>query len=358
MSASCHRPCDYCGHTIALLYCRADSAKLCFSCDREVHSTNQLFSKHTRFLLCDICDDSPATIFCSTESSVLCQNCDWEKHNNNKNSMSSTHERRPLEGFNGCPCVNELLGIVGFEDIEKKSLLSSDLESGVGGGGDGYFGYEIEGASDLFVWDAPSVVSLDDLISTSGSSHNYQAMEVPPLPKNRKAACGMHKEEVLSQLSKLAKSEPLDLDTEQYVPSGNLSNGFEGGLEPNMFPSFEWHRESSEHVNQVVPFPPDMSLSAYTEEVPVKHSTSAIWETHTYGDNEGTPSHSLTNETLPTTPKAVPCELTSQERDSALLRYKQKKKTRRYEKHIRYESRKVRAESRIRVKGRFAKMKD
>jgi len=28
----------------------------------------------------------------------------------------------------------------------------------------------------------------------------------------------------------------------------------------------------------------------------------------------------------------------------------------RYDKHIRYESRKVRAESRVRVKGRFAKM--
>lgn len=173
------RPCDYCGHTTALLYCRADSAKLCFSCDREVHSTNQLFSKHTRFLLCDICDDSPATIFCSTESSVLCQNCDWEKHNF---SVPSVHERRPLEGFTGCPCVTELLAIVGFEDIGKKSLLSSPEKSGVGGG-DGFVGYEIEGISDLFVWDVPSVVSLDDLISSSASSHNYHAMEVPPLPK-------------------------------------------------------------------------------------------------------------------------------------------------------------------------------
>ncbi|KAK7259432.1 hypothetical protein RIF29_25039 [Crotalaria pallida] len=348
MSGCSNRPCDYCSNTTALLYCRADSAKLCFSCDREVHSTNQLFSKHTRFLLCDECDDSPATILCSTESSVLCQNCDWEKHNNN-----SVHERRPLEGFTGCPCVNELLTIVGFEDITKKSLLSLDLESG---GGDGYLGYEIEGISDLFVWDAPSVVSLDDLISNSGSSHNYQAMEVPPLPKNRKAACGRHKEEVLSQLRKLAKSEPLELDTEQYVPSRNLSTGFEGDLEADMFPSYEWHRESSEHVNQVVPLPSDTSLRGYTEEIPVKFSPSSVWETHNYDSNGRNPSPSLTTEALPITPKAVPCELTSQERDSALLRYKQKKKTRRYEKHIRYESRKVRAESRIRVKGRFAKM--
>lgn len=172
-------PCDYCGNSKALLYCRADSAKLCFSCDREVHSTNRLFSKHTRTLLCDSCNDSPASILCSTESSVLCQNCDWERH---KLSLPSVHERGPLEGFTGCPSVSELLTIVGFEDIGKKALLLGGESGGCGVNGDGFVGWEIEGLSDFFVWDAPSVVSLDDLIS-SGSSHNFQAMEVPPLPK-------------------------------------------------------------------------------------------------------------------------------------------------------------------------------
>ncbi|KAL3029883.1 hypothetical protein AAZX31_03G189600 [Glycine max] len=225
------RSCDYCGHSTALLYCRADSAKLCFSCDREVHSTNQLFSKHTRTLLCDACDHSPATILCSTDTSVLCQNCDWEKHN--PALSDSLHERRPLEGFTGCPSVSELLSIVGFSDLSKKSLLSSPQ----GSGADGIFGGEIEGLSDLFVWDSPSFVTLDDLISSSPSSHSFQAMEVPPLPKNRKAACGQHKEEILSQLRELAKSEPLDL--EPYVSSGNLSSGFEREPEADIFPSHE-----------------------------------------------------------------------------------------------------------------------
>ena len=174
------RPCDYCGDTTALVYCRADSAKLCFTCDREVHSTNQLFSKHTRTQLCDACDNSPATILCSTENSVLCQNCDWERHNL---SLSPVHDRRPLEGFTGCPSVTELLSIVGFEDLDKKSLISTDESKGFGSAGDGFLGSEIEGLSNLFVWDAPAVVSLDDLIASSGTSHNYQAMEVPPLPK-------------------------------------------------------------------------------------------------------------------------------------------------------------------------------
>ncbi|OIV89973.1 hypothetical protein TanjilG_10256 [Lupinus angustifolius] len=48
-------------------------------------------------------------------------------------------------------------------------------------------------------------------------------------------------------------------------------------------------------------------------------------------------------------------DLLAQNRGNAMLRYKEKKKTRRYEKHVRYESRKVRAETRKRVKGRFVK---
>ncbi|XP_031279480.1 zinc finger protein CONSTANS-LIKE 15-like isoform X1 [Pistacia vera] len=48
-------------------------------------------------------------------------------------------------------------------------------------------------------------------------------------------------------------------------------------------------------------------------------------------------------------------ELLAQNRGNAMQRYKEKKKTRRYEKHIRYESRKARADTRKRVKGRFVK---
>ncbi|XP_054790693.1 zinc finger protein CONSTANS-LIKE 13 [Prosopis cineraria] len=368
------RLCDYCGDSTGLLYCRADSAKLCFSCDREVHSTNQLFSKHTRALLCNACDGSPATILCSTESCVFCQNCDWERHNL---SLSLVHDRRPLEGFTGCPSVTELLTILGFEDLGKKTLFSTEDCGGCGvGDGDGLVGSELEeGLSDLLVWDAPAVVSLDDLITSTGSSHNYQAMEVPPLPKNRKAACGQHKEEIISQLRELAKSEPSlnfgDVDTErlstrhptvpeQYLQLESFSTGFEHDFEADIFAScetsvFEGPRDS-ETANQVVR--PNTPLRTYKEGVHDLHSISNVCEGPTYLNNGGQLPNSFDSENLSTTPKVAPYELTSQERDSALLRYKEKKKTRRFDKHIRYESRKVRAESRTRIKGRFAKIEE
>lgn len=51
----------------------------------------------------------------------------------------------------------------------------------------------------------------------------------------------------------------------------------------------------------------------------------------------------------------IDSETLAQNRDSAMQRYREKRKNRRYEKHIRYESRKLRADTRKRVKGRFVK---
>lgn len=155
-----HGICDYCESSVALVYCKADSAKLCLACDNKVHVTNQLFSKHFRSLLCDSCHDSPSSVFCDTESSVLCQNCDWQHHT----SSSSLHSRRPLEGFSGCPSVTELLALVGLDDLTDKALFLPHPG----------------GSSDQT---PPQIVSLNDLVASDGSSHNYRAMDVPPLPK-------------------------------------------------------------------------------------------------------------------------------------------------------------------------------
>ncbi|CAO2192276.1 unnamed protein product [Urochloa humidicola] len=51
----------------------------------------------------------------------------------------------------------------------------------------------------------------------------------------------------------------------------------------------------------------------------------------------------------------IDSETLAQNRDNAMQRYREKRKNRRYEKHIRYESRKLRADTRKRVKGRFVK---
>ncbi|KAG6420991.1 hypothetical protein SASPL_117537 [Salvia splendens] len=53
----------------------------------------------------------------------------------------------------------------------------------------------------------------------------------------------------------------------------------------------------------------------------------------------------------------APTQLSPMDREARVLRYKEKKKTRKFEKTIRYASRKAYAETRPRIKGRFAKRK-
>ncbi|GFP96966.1 B-box zinc finger protein 20 [Phtheirospermum japonicum] len=57
--------CDVCGKEAAAVFCTADEAALCHSCDNRVNNANNLANKHPRFSLlnpqfkqsplCDIC---------------------------------------------------------------------------------------------------------------------------------------------------------------------------------------------------------------------------------------------------------------------------------------------------------------
>lgn len=57
-------------------------------------------------------------------------------------------------------------------------------------------------------------------------------------------------------------------------------------------------------------------------------------------------------------PIQVPTQLSPMDREARVLRYREKKKNRRFEKTIRYASRKAYAETRPRIKGRFAKRRN
>nr|ACF79190.1 unknown [Zea mays]ACG48193.1 hypothetical protein [Zea mays] len=54
-------------------------------------------------------------------------------------------------------------------------------------------------------------------------------------------------------------------------------------------------------------------------------------------------------------PLQMPLHLASMDREARVLRYREKKKSRKFEKTIRYATRKTYAEARPRIKGRFAK---
>ncbi|XP_021763086.1 zinc finger protein CONSTANS-LIKE 13-like [Chenopodium quinoa] len=369
------RLCDFCSESVALIYCRADSAKLCLSCDREVHSTNQLFTKHTRFQLCDACDSSPASIFCHTEHSVLCQNCDFERHSRHGSSLD--HDRRPLEGFSGCPCVSELSVAIGFEGFDSKSLIlggESGVNKGFNGGLFDGFDEGNDGFSDLFGWDVPTMVSLDDLIVSTDKCHSFQATVVPPLPKDRNLSCGQHKHEILHQLRALAKLEPVikqdvnPLYMHQFVADederdsmlqhkiqAHQCNEEHSTFQGNEASPYNWCYDTGEDANDIY-FSSALSGSHNEDSVPNLGTPSGICSSANLITNGCNSQNPIKNESVGIPQNVSSREITSVDRDTALSRYKEKKRTRRFEKHIRYESRKLQAESRVRIKGRFAKV--
>ncbi|KAL3644818.1 hypothetical protein CASFOL_009998 [Castilleja foliolosa] len=314
------RLCDFCNESKALLYCRADSAKLCLSCDGEVHSTNQLFKKHVRSLLCNSCNSSPSSIFCCTDSAVLCQNCDWESHKN----FRSIHDRRPIEGFTGYPSVSELLSFLGLDDLGKKS-------SSLGGGRDDDYEF-----LDFLVCETPSIASLDNLIGANDcvdAGPCFQAMNIPPLPKNQNAACGKHKEEIFCQLREMAKKDPnftgsledleLHAGLQSQVPGKcqlmENNPGLENNADPVLVPSYEAHTPNWSCFNGEVP----------DESFPSTFISSFVETNHLVPDKDLDfgESASIANTFQGVHSRAR--ELNTQERDVAISRYKEKRKTRR-----------------------------
>nr|DAD37944.1 TPA_asm: hypothetical protein HUJ06_008585 [Nelumbo nucifera] len=126
---------------------------------------------------------SPATV--KSTRGTHSSNCDWDAHGGcSSSSSSSLHDRRPLEGFSGCPSAVDLSSILGFEDVGNKSLLlmgDAMDDCLVVSGPYGSMGMA-DSFTDELVRDTP-VVSFDDLIVSSDSTHNFLPMVVPPLPK-------------------------------------------------------------------------------------------------------------------------------------------------------------------------------
>ncbi|GAV73351.1 zf-B_box domain-containing protein [Cephalotus follicularis] len=89
--------CEVCESAAATVFCAADGAALCPSCDHKVHMCNKLASRHVRVGLadfsevqhCDICENAPAFFFCEVDGSSLCLQCDMIVHVGGKR----THER-------------------------------------------------------------------------------------------------------------------------------------------------------------------------------------------------------------------------------------------------------------------------
>uniref|UniRef100_A0A2N9ICE1 B box-type domain-containing protein n=1 Tax=Fagus sylvatica TaxID=28930 RepID=A0A2N9ICE1_FAGSY len=102
--------CEFCTALRPVVYCKADAAHLCLSCDAKVHSANALSSRHLRSLLCDLCRFHPAYVRCTDHRMFMCRSCDRSLHDG-----PSQHQKRVISSYMGCPSAKDFAALWGFE---------------------------------------------------------------------------------------------------------------------------------------------------------------------------------------------------------------------------------------------------
>ncbi|XP_022987038.1 zinc finger protein CONSTANS-LIKE 9-like [Cucurbita maxima] len=389
--------CDFCGAQKSMVYCRSDAACLCLSCDRNVHSANALSKRHTRTLLCEKCHTHPAVARCIDERISLCQNCDWTGHGTST-SASSSHKRQAINCYSGCPSAAELSSIWSFvldvpsgnDACETELGLMSIAETDLMGAGQKMLGSTE--ASDVCSREKSNVLdgssSLTDFRSrphTSGQPVELANVALPKFCCPGTKVAGFFGEG--DDLYKEFDMDEMDLNLENYEELFSMSLNhseefFENGGIDSLFDSRGLSFEDSvchsavaaegSSVGVVKPMQPDCSNGASADSVMSTKTEPILYFNSRQAQSgvsfSGLPGESSVGEyqdcgassmllrgeppwCVPGTESSFP----SIERNNAVLRYKEKKKTRKFEKTVRYATRKVRADGRRRVKGRFVK---
>ncbi|EFJ07683.1 hypothetical protein SELMODRAFT_185898 [Selaginella moellendorffii] len=344
------KPCDACQSGNAVIYCRADAAFLCCSCDNKVHCANKLASRHERVLVCEVCEHAPAAVTCKADAAALCVTCDSDIHS--ANPLARRHERVPITPFvdssDGgaapppAPPILHDTGNANHDDEEESSaaeaaswllpqpnnLAKSDGEK-LGGGVESTDFYSTLKPS------APPPLRIEKLLLKSQAAANFDLFSDEDSYLDMDFLGALH-----SVTDSLVPIHTTGGALHSSSPVGSNADSYD----------LDVHDKSPPHA-----YCPGLSLSASSIDVGVVPDASLSdistpqsrpTSSSVFGSGEAQAAAAPLHHATPLEPIA---------REARVLRYREKRKNRKFEKTIRYASRKAYAETRPRIKGRFAK---
>ncbi|KAK9934674.1 hypothetical protein M0R45_021810 [Rubus argutus] len=139
--------CEFCKALRPVVYCKADAAHLCLSCDAKIHSANTVFNRHHRTILCDSCRCGPAYVQCLDHRLFMCNACDRSQHV----SSSQHRHKRAIRSYTGCPTAKDFAALWGFQlnELDNKSSahLDQTLSTSCGSCGSNVVNLDIHGQS-------------------------------------------------------------------------------------------------------------------------------------------------------------------------------------------------------------------
>ncbi|KAM0959052.1 hypothetical protein EV1_024071 [Malus domestica] len=387
--------CDYCQVQRSMVHCRSDAACLCLSCDRNVHSANALSRRHLRTLICERCNSQPALVRCTEERVSLCQNCDWMGHQ--ASTSASGHKRQTLNCYSGCPSSAELSSIWSFvSDLPSNGESACEQEMGLMSIAENSTRSEwsqtesntrqsASGADE--VNPAHSMEKSGILVGSSSVPERSHARHVvgqlsgsvnaslPKLYSHGGKGTGLPEDDDLYDDLDM---DEMELNLENYdelfgVSLNHSEELFKNGGIDSLFGAKNVSRDCQDAVAADgssfglgnAPQPAcsnaasaDSVMSTKTDPVicfPAKQAHSNLSFSGITGESSAGDCQDCGASSTPWYPPCPESSMQSANRSNAVMRYKEKKKARKFEKRVRYASRKARADVRKRVKGRFIK---
>ncbi|KAL6525452.1 hypothetical protein OROHE_015759 [Orobanche hederae] len=319
------KPCDYCKSAAALLFCHADSAFMCIPCDAKAHYSN---NKHERVWMCEVCEQAPAAVTCKADAAALCAPCDRDIHS--ANPLAGRHERFP---------------VVPFFDASESVVVKSTTAAAV-------LRPPFSGGETNLLADVP-----DGKLETIENGYIHDPwVSVGPIVAAKLPA----DDPDLKSIESLFQDSDQFLDFDNYQitaqPYGDSIVPVQTTIKPAPIPA---HDHSSSENRFIIDFTrsninnsyinPSLShsVSSSSTDVGVVPDGNSLWEnSYPFALNMNSYVDFCGNEGM---------QVVGIEREARILRYKEKRKNRKFQKTIRYASRKAYAETRPRIKGRFAK---
>ncbi|OEL17693.1 hypothetical protein BAE44_0021288 [Dichanthelium oligosanthes] len=306
--------CAYCSTLRALIHCAQHATRLCLPCDVRVHAA---VPDHARAPLCHGCYAEPAAAHCAVHRASLCAPCARDS-----GCDAERHARRLARAYVGFPPAAELARILACDTTPPPPLP--------------------EPTADTWVPDLVNIELLPDLPNSSSSSwHDGNNIT------NTNEAPSSLMDDYHHQLIEPC-SEPIIASTDAVLESMASNNAAHRQLS-----SVVATANTSSNVgssSELLPHGNTLYVSGMPTLPPGEFPSGH------FGFEVKPPGLQATSAPEQPSGQEMEARMKQQEkRQEAKQRYKDKKKNRKFGKQIMYVSRKVRADTRNRVKGRFAK---
>eukprot|EP00262_Sarcandra_glabra_P020717 TRINITY_DN83_c0_g2_i1.p1 TRINITY_DN83_c0_g2~~TRINITY_DN83_c0_g2_i1.p1 ORF type:complete len:369 (+),score=3.24 TRINITY_DN83_c0_g2_i1:33-1109(+) len=306
--------CDSCKSEPAVLFCRSDTAFLCIGCDSKIHNSNNLAYRHDRVWMCEVCEQAPASVTCKADAALLCVTCDADIHS--ANPLASRHERFP---------------VVPFYDSASASAVKHNAVNLLVNGDHVEESDTCQGEAEAASWLQPSANPKTIANPVVKSDGYFFSDEVDPYLNLEYAS------QFQPQVDGGGADSVVPVHTKVSTPTLPIPSDNFLEIDFRLSKPLPYSYSAAESISH--------SVSSSSLDVGVVPDNSmADMSDPIYGNMK---MGSDTGNTA--------TQLSSVDREARVLRYREKRKNRKFEKTIRYASRKAYAETRPRIKGRFAK---